>query len=112
MKRLVTSAALFLSLLGMGAFADDPHDPPTREERWGLVEKALDQGLPKTAAEHLPAIIEGAMADGAHAEATRAIVQMIVGEGMDPVERAAQLHHWIEISPAEMQPMLWAIQAC
>jgi hypothetical protein len=81
---------------------------------WKQVEDAISKGLPKTAAEQLQSIYQQALEDKAYPEATKAIAYKIVLEGQvqggDPSERIKQLRPIIESSPAEMKPMLHALQ--
>ena len=86
-----------------------------REDQWKEVDEAVDRGLPQTAIEQLEPIIENAMRDGAHAEAIKAISLKIVLEaevqGGLPEEKISRMRSEIERAPAEMKPVMQAIQA-
>jgi hypothetical protein len=104
-------SALFLA----GSLAGPQSPSPTdRTDMWKQVDDAISKGLPKTAAEQLETIYQAALKDKAYPEATKAIAYKIVLEGQvqggDPSERIKQLQPIIESSPAEMKPMLHALQ--
>ncbi len=87
----------------------------SRDTTWRKVDEAIGQGLPKTASELLEPIRVAAMADGNHAEATRALVLKIVLEGEiqgnRPEERIPLLEKQIAAAPLAMKPLLEAILA-
>ena len=84
-----------------------------RASQWQSVDEAIGKGLPKSAAEALRPIIEGAIADHAWAEATRAVGQRIALEanihGNKPEEKIRRMQAEIARAPAEMRPMMEAI---
>ncbi|MBL8830411.1 MAG: hypothetical protein JNM18_25780 [Planctomycetaceae bacterium] len=85
------------------------------DAQWKKVQDAMNQGLPKTAIDELRPIITKAIADKRWAEAVRAVGQKIALEGTiegnKPEEKIARMAVEIAQAPAEMQPMLQAIQA-
>ena len=86
-----------------------------RDAAWKAVDEAVNQGLPKTAIEHLDTIIPSALAERAHAEAIKAIGRKIALEGNiegnRPEERIVRLQAEIGKAPAEMKPIMEAILA-
>jgi uncharacterized protein YfaS (alpha-2-macroglobulin family) len=86
-----------------------------RDAQWKEVEEARHEGLPKTAIEKLGAIIQGALADRADAEAIRAISLRIALEaeiqGDKPEEKVMRMQAELEKAPAQMRPVLEAILA-
>ncbi len=114
---ILTLAALFLGGHPMtmpDAHADDA-PPGPRAAAWKTVDKALEEGKPKTAIEALGGVEQGAVADGAWAEAARAIATRILCEtgdrpGDDP-ERLILLAGAMEKAPPETLGVLEAIRA-
>jgi len=86
-----------------------------RAAAWQRVERALEEGKPKTAAEALAGIEQAAVAERAWAEAARAIATRILAETgdrpPDDPERIVRLAAAIEQAPAETRPVLEAIRA-
>jgi uncharacterized protein YfaS (alpha-2-macroglobulin family) len=86
-----------------------------RPEQWKKVDEAVNKGLPKSAAEILTSIYDGAIKDKAYPEATRALAQKIAVEGQiqgrKPEEKIFRLEAEIGKAPAEMKPVLEAILA-
>ena len=82
---------------------------------WQEVEKALSQGLPRTAAAALDSIARAALRRNDHPEAARAIAQRIAVEsaiqGHRPEERILALQAELERTPAQTRPVLEAILA-
>ncbi|MGA2253985.1 MAG: MG2 domain-containing protein, partial [Thermoguttaceae bacterium] len=85
------------------------------DAQWKKVDEAVQQGLPKTAIEHLQPILDGAMAEKNYPVAIKAIGRKIALEGTvqgnKPEEKIIRLDAEIAKAPAEMQPMLEVIQA-
>jgi len=94
--------------------ADDVVAGP-RAEAWKQVQKALDEGKPKTAGEALAGVEQAAIADKAWAEAARAIATRVLtatgDRPPDDPERLVQLAAAIEMAPAETKAVLQAIQS-
>jgi len=105
-----TLAALTLALL-----MNSPLHAGPREAQWKRVEEAAAKGLPKTAIEELAPILQGALADHAWAEATKALATRIAFEGMiqgnKPEERILRLQAELAKAPKEMTPMLDTVLA-
>ncbi len=82
---------------------------------WDAVDRAIQDGLPRTAIEHLDGIIETTFAAGAHAEAARAVTLKIALEanieGNRPEERIVRMETEIANAPEDLQPLLYAVQA-
>ena len=96
------------------AHADDAPAGP-RAAAWKAVDKALEEGKPKTAIESLRGVEQAAVADKAWAEAARAIATRILCEtgdrpGDDP-ERLILLAGAMEKAPPETRGVLEAIRA-
>ena len=96
------------------AHADDAPAGP-RAAAWKAVDKALEEGKPKTAIESLRGVEQAAVADRAWAEAARAIATRILCEtgdrpGDDP-ERLILLAGAMEKAPPETRGVLEAIRA-
>jgi hypothetical protein len=121
--RARSAAAVFFLLLGLGGhFAmqrsagdDKVPAPADRPAAWKAVERALDEGKPKTAIQALAGIEAAAVQEQAWAEAARAIATRIFAEtgdrpGDDP-ERVIRLASAIEKAPAETKGVLEAIRA-
>lgn len=87
----------------------------SHEKQWEKVHKAMREGLPKTAIEHLEPIIEKTLAEGAHAEAIRAIGQKVALkgniQGNKPEEKIVLFKAEMADAPEEMQPVMHAILA-
>lgn len=86
-----------------------------RQEMWKKVDQALEKGLPKTAIEHLDAIIKSATAGEDYDEVVRAVcrkyqVQSQV-EGGDQAVSIRLLQKELDQYPAAMRPILQAILA-
>ena len=103
---------IFVLLLGLNAtvaFA------ASRDTQWKEVDDAIKKGLPKTAAEKLNPIIQGALNDKAWGEATVAIARKIVLEGdiqgNKPEEKIVRMEAAIAKAPKEIAPLLDTIQA-
>ena len=75
-----------------------------RSAAWQAVEKAVAEGLPKTAIEHLDTIIQSALQDQASAEVAKAVAEKIVLEGNiqgnKPEEKIVRLEAAIGDLPA------------
>ncbi len=86
-----------------------------RDAQWQRVEQAVHQGLPRTAITELEPIIQGALADRAWAEATKAITRKIVLEGElqgnRPEERISRLQAELAQAPRQIVPVLETILA-
>lgn len=84
------------------------HSEENRTEKWKAVDEAIKKGLPKTAITHLAPIIKSAMADGAYAEAIKAIGRKIALEGTiqgnKPEEKIVRLQAEIAKAPPAMNP--------
>ena len=96
------------------AHADDTPAGP-RAAAWKAVDKAIEEGKPKTALESLRGVEQAAVADRAWAEAARAIATRILTEtgdrpGDDP-ERLILLAGAMEKAPPETRGVLEAIRA-
>ena len=96
------------------AHADDAPTGP-RAAAWKTVDKAIEEGKPKTAIEALGGVERAAVADKAWAEAARAIATRILCEtgdrpGDDP-ERLILLAGAMENAPPETRGVLEAIRA-
>ncbi len=86
-----------------------------RENQWKQVQEAINKGLPRTAITNLEPILQGALKDGAFAEATKALAQKITLEGNIQGNRAEEkitrLEAQIPNVPRPMVPMLDTILA-
>src|SRR5258708_27218590 len=86
-----------------------------RDAQCKLVEKAVQQGLPRTAITNLEPIIAGALKDKAYPEAVKAIGEEIAlegnVEGNKPEERITRLEAEIAKAPKEMAPMMETLLA-
>lgn len=111
----------FFGLMFASAWAvsqrPDAPPPPSSQDRktmWKQVEESVSQGLPKTAAEKLQSIYDGAMKDQAYPEATKAIAYKIMLEGQieggDPAEAMKRMQSAIDAAPVAMKPMMHALQ--
>ena len=94
--------------------ADDPVPGP-RAAQWQAVQKALDEGKPKTALEALAGVEQAAIAAGAWAEAARAIATRVLAETgdrpADDPERVIRLAAATAQAPAATRGVLEAIRA-
>ena len=108
-----------LGILGGGIVTeqgrgDDAVQGP-RAAAWQRVQKAFDEGKPKTALEALAGVERAAVADKAWAEVARAIASRIVAETgdrpPDDPERLIVLAAAIDKAPAETRGVLEAIRA-
>ena len=92
---------------------DIPQGP--RAAAWQEIQKALDEGRPKTAAEKLQGLEQAAMQEKAWAEAARAIATRILAETgdrpADDPERLVLLAAAIDKAPPETCGVLEAIRA-
>jgi uncharacterized protein YfaS (alpha-2-macroglobulin family) len=87
-----------------------------RDAEWKKVEEAAEKDLPKTVIELLKPIETQARAEGAWAEAIRANAQRVladakINEGIDVIGRIKAMDQELLTAPAEMKPMMQAIQA-
>ncbi|MBF0501554.1 MAG: hypothetical protein HQM09_15555 [Candidatus Riflebacteria bacterium] len=103
---------VFLAVLiaiGVPAAAAD------RAADWAAVDKAVSDGLPKTAVEKLEPIIASAIADKKFGEAARALTKKIVLEGTiqgnKAEEKIIRLEKEIPTFDASLQPMLRVVLA-
>ena len=105
-QRLLTIVAILMTVVGTALAGP-------RDGLWNQVDKAVRQGLPKTAIGYLDQIIPGAMQDQAYAEATKAICLKVVYEaqieGNKPEERIVRLQAQIATVPEPMRPCMEAI---
>ena len=105
--RLATLLALCLMPISLAA--------GPRDAQWRAVERAVEQGLPKSAIEALEPIIAGALADQAYPEAIKAIGRRIALEGVieggKAEEKIVRLEVEIGRAPAAMRPAMEAILA-
>ncbi len=108
MTRIIVALTLVLLM-------NAPLHAGPRDAQWKRVEAAVAKGLPKTAIEALAPIIQGALADHAWAEATKAIARKIALEGTiqgnKPEEKIIRLEAEIAKAPTEMAPMLDTVLA-
>ena len=114
-------AGLFVLLGGIlvmnppGRSAEPAGPDRAREGQWVTVQRALDEGKPKSALEALAGIEEGAIAAKAWDEAARAIATKVIAETGDrpqeDPERLVRLEAALEKAPAEVKPVLEAILA-
>jgi hypothetical protein len=103
-------ATLMMPSAGM---ADEPRGP--RGAAWKAIEKALQEGKPKTAAELLAGIEQAAADDKAWGEAARAIATRVLADtgdrAADEPERLIRLAAAIDTAPPETRGVLQAIRA-
>ncbi|HUV65997.1 MAG TPA: hypothetical protein VMW24_19030, partial [Sedimentisphaerales bacterium] len=101
---------LVLSALAVNSSAAGP-----RESLWTQVDDAIQRGLPRTAIAVLDQIIPEALADQAHAEATKAICLKIVLEGRiqgnKVEEMIIRLEPQIATAPEPMRPVMEVVLA-
>ncbi len=108
--------ALLFGDISMGRFsrASEPVAGP-RAEAWLAVQRAIDEGKPKSALAALAGVEQAATADKAWAEVARAIATRVLAEmgdrPADDPERLIRLAAEIEQAPAETRSVLAAIQA-
>jgi len=114
----VAAVALVLGGIGMGWIeralaADLPQG--ARAEAWKKVEKALEEGKPKSALDALAGVEKSAIADKAWAEAARAIATRVLADtgeqAADESDRIVRLAAEIEKAPPETRAVLEAIRA-
>ena len=82
-----------------------------RDQPWRKVREAVDKGRPQTAIRALDPILAAALKEGAHAEATRAIVQRITLESPNLEDRIDRLQADIVRAPEPMRPVMEVILA-
>ncbi len=86
-----------------------------RQQLWQEVDKAMNEGLPRTAIEKLDAIHEGAVADKAWPEAIRAKARRILLDGqINQPPLPLMIKEWtaaIDAAPEEMKPVMRVILA-
>ena len=103
-------SGLALMLLAANLSAAEP-----RDTLWIQVNDAINAGLPRTAIAVLDQIIPGAIADQAHAEATKAICLKIVLEGRIEgnklEEMIVRLQPQIATAPEPMKPVMETVLA-
>ena len=121
-SRRLAAAIAMVGLLAGGpilmrpfAVGDDAVPPADRAAAWKSVDKALEEGKPKTALQALAGVEASAVRDKAWAEAARAIATRVLTEtedrpGDDP-ERVLRLAAAIDKAPAETRGVLEAIRA-
>ncbi len=111
---LIALAAVVLTV-SMGSLGMESEQGERRDPDWEKVEEAIQQGLPKTAIEHLQPIIDEALEERAYPEAIKAIAMKIALEGNiegnKPEERITRMEAAIAESPDEMKPVMDAILA-
>lgn len=87
----------------------------SQEDRWKKVDKAISEGLPKTAISELQPIIESALAGKKYDEAIKAIGLRVSLEaniqGNQPAERIVRLEAEVEKAAEPMKPVMRAILA-
>ncbi|WP_438479776.1 alpha-2-macroglobulin family protein [Oleiharenicola lentus] len=87
----------------------------SRDAQWKKVDEAVAQKLPQTAITELEAIAASALADGQHAEATKAIARRIVLaggiQGDKAEERIVRLEAEIVKAPAALKPVMESLLA-
>ena len=98
-----------------GRSAEPPPPDRAREGQWVTVQRALDEGKPKSALEALAGIEQAAIAARAWDEAARAIATKVTAEtgdrAPDDPERLVRLEAALQGAPAEVKPVLEAILA-
>lgn len=103
---VVFFASFFLTL---------PHAGGNTIPEWASVEKAINEGLPQTAIDHLKKIIPEAMKQGKLGEAVKALTQSIVLEGNiqgnKAEEKVTRLEKEIETAAPDLQPILRVVLA-
>jgi hypothetical protein len=86
-----------------------------RDAQWRKVDAAVEQRLPQSAIEALDPLIADALADGSHAEATRAILRKIALqqeiEGSKAEEGIVRLEAELAKAPPAMQPVMETVLA-
>lgn len=104
----------FLLAVFVSLFAAASQAAP-RDAQWKKVDEAAAAKLPQTAIAELNAIHSAALADGRHAEATKALAQRIVLEGRtqgdNAEERIVRLETEMAKAPAAMRPVMEALLA-
>ena len=98
-----------------GRSAEPPAPNRAREGQWNTVQRALDEGKPKSALEALAGIEQGAIAAKAWDEAARAIATRVHADTGDrppeDPERLVRLEAALQGAPDEVKPVLEAILA-
>jgi uncharacterized protein YfaS (alpha-2-macroglobulin family) len=88
---------------------------PPRAEQWKKVDEAQKKGLPRTAIKELEPIIESSLKEKNYPEAIKAIARKInlegTIEGNKPEEKITRMNAAIAAAPAEMHPVMNAVQA-
>ncbi len=79
--------------------------------RWKEVEKAQNEGLPKTALERVEPILTAALAEKNHNEAVKAMVTKLGMSDVSTVEQIQLLRGQLAGLPEEMRPLLTVYQA-
>jgi uncharacterized protein YfaS (alpha-2-macroglobulin family) len=106
--------AAVLTLLACNGFHGVARAASTAE-LWKKVSEADNNGLPKTAAEHLKEIYKIALAEKKYGEALKAISKQVVSEcniaGNKPEEKIKRLEAEILTAADEMKPLMRAILA-
>lgn len=109
MKNRLFSGLLLVAALVTGLVG------ASRDAQWQKVEKAQNNGLPKSAIEALEPIIAGALADRNYPEAIKALGRKLALEGNiqgnKPEEQIIRMNAALAGAPAEMKPVLEAILA-
>ncbi len=109
MRRVCILAVAIFAVVAQTAMAQ------SRDSLWAQVEEAIQKGLPKTAQDILDQIIPSALADQAHAEATKAICLKITMEGRiqgyDVPIMIGLLQDEIAQAPEAMKPVMEAVLA-
>lgn len=116
--RVAAVAVVTVLLGGSGMWrqlrAEEVPEGP-RAAAWKQVQKALDEGKPKSAVAALAGVEQGAIADRAWAEAARAIATRVLAETgdrpADDPERVIRLAAEIKKAPVETRGVLEAIRA-
>jgi len=111
MSHYRSMAGVLVALLVLSAlFGGDMRAQNHRQDLWNKVKEAEANGLPQTAGEHLRAIYASALADGAWAEAMRALTKRIVSDsvvkGNKPEDKILMLQEELGAAPPKMQPVL------
>ncbi len=108
---------IFLGLSWVILSMANSQNPPAgdRKSQWDEVEKAINQGLPKTAIEKLQPIYDQALQQQAYAEAIKAVSQIVLLEsniqGNKPEEKIKRMRGEIDKAPVQMKPVMEAILA-
>ncbi|MBN2131582.1 MAG: hypothetical protein JW741_18940 [Sedimentisphaerales bacterium] len=109
MRRVLILTVVFFGIIASVSLAGP------RDDLWAQVDDAINRGLPQTAISILDQIIPGALADQAHAEATRAICLKINLEGQIQGNKAEEMIVRLEAEmtevPEAMEPVMETILA-